>query len=70
MEDMKKELKVDKKDLSSNVRNKISARDDRPSAQSLGALGIVIITLVFAALIACDVMTLKRHISRFFHGIA
>uniref|UniRef100_K1RHK1 Sushi, von Willebrand factor type A, EGF and pentraxin domain-containing protein 1 n=1 Tax=Magallana gigas TaxID=29159 RepID=K1RHK1_MAGGI len=63
IEKMKKELIVNKEQLSSTLRKKISVKDNRPSSQSIGSFGVVIIVFVFALLLAADVMILKNHIS-------
>lgn len=63
IEKMKKELMVNKEQLSSTLRKKISVKDNRPSSQSIGSFGVVIIVFVFSLLLAADVMILKKHIS-------
>lgn len=63
IEKMKKELIVNKEQLSSTLRKKISVMDNRPSSQSIGSFGVVIIVFVFSLLLAADVMILKKHIS-------
>uniref|UniRef100_A0A8W8NVS5 Sushi, von Willebrand factor type A, EGF and pentraxin domain-containing protein 1 n=1 Tax=Magallana gigas TaxID=29159 RepID=A0A8W8NVS5_MAGGI len=63
IEKMKKELIVNKEQLSSTLRKKISVMDNRPSSRSIGSFGVVIIVFVFALLLAADVMILKNHIS-------
>ncbi|XP_065921131.1 uncharacterized protein [Magallana gigas] len=63
IEKMKKELIVNKEQLSSTLRKKISVKDNRPSSQSIGSFGVVIIVFVFSLLLAADVMILKNHIS-------
>lgn len=52
IEKMKKELIVNKEQLSSTLRKKISVMDNRPSSQSIGSFGVVIIVFVFALLLA------------------
>lgn len=63
IEKMKKELIVNKEQLSSTLRKKISVMDNRPSSRSIGSFGVVIIVFVFSLLLAADVMILKNHIS-------
>ncbi|XP_061182332.1 uncharacterized protein LOC133190656 [Saccostrea echinata] len=69
IEEMKKELFINVKQLSSNIRKKISVKDNRPSSQSIGSLGIVMITMVFAVIIVFDFMILKEHISMFLRNV-
>jgi hypothetical protein len=52
------ELKVNKSQLSSRVRRKSCARDNRPSAQSLGYVGSVVIALVLMAIASLDLVNL------------
>ena len=52
------ELKVNKSRLSSQVRRKSCASDDRPSAQSLGYVGGVVIALVLMAIASLDLINL------------
>ncbi|OWF44191.1 C3 and PZP-like alpha-2-macroglobulin domain-containing protein 8 [Mizuhopecten yessoensis] len=47
---VKKELTIDKQTLSSTIRKKTSANDDRPSAQAIGMVGVVFL-VVFALLV-------------------
>lgn len=62
IEEIKKKLAVNKDQLSSNIRKKISVMDDRPSARAVGSVGVVILTVCFGLLIALDYVTLTRHI--------
>ncbi|XP_021373347.1 uncharacterized protein LOC110463238 isoform X2 [Mizuhopecten yessoensis] len=61
MEATKKQLTVNKTDLSSFRNKKISASDDRSSAKGLGMLGAIMLGLVFGSLVLCDLVSLKRH---------
>lgn len=62
IEEMKKKLSVNKEQLSSSIRKKISVKDDRPSAKAVGSVGVVILAVCFGLLIALDYVTLTRHI--------
>lgn len=62
IEEMKKKLAVNKQQLSSSIRKKISVKDDRPSAKAVGSVGVVILAVCFGLLIALDYVTLTRHI--------
>ena len=53
-EEVKRELIVDKKTLSSAVRKKKSAVDSRPSSAAMGALGVVLLSTVFGGIIVND----------------
>ncbi|XP_062618162.1 proprotein convertase subtilisin/kexin type 5-like, partial [Saccostrea cucullata] len=59
---MKKELEVNKAKLSSELRKKISVMDNRPSARSLGAVGVAIISVVFIFLFVLDSIVLLKHL--------
>ncbi|XP_078336822.1 uncharacterized protein LOC144626486 [Crassostrea virginica] len=52
--EIKKEIEVEKSTLSSNIRKKTSADDPRPSAKSVGFIGIVIIAIVIGGIVALD----------------
>ncbi|KAK3779970.1 hypothetical protein RRG08_041432, partial [Elysia crispata] len=41
--------------LSSTVRRKSSAEDERPSAQSVGYLGVMLMALTFSFIFALDI---------------
>ena len=56
IEEIKKELTVDKRQLSSATNKKISAPDDRPSAAAAGSLGVVILVVVFGGMTMMDVV--------------
>ncbi|OWF36777.1 hypothetical protein KP79_PYT02880 [Mizuhopecten yessoensis] len=47
---VKKELTIDKQTLSSTIRKKTSANDDRLSAQTIGMVGVVF-SVVFALIV-------------------
>lgn len=52
---LKKELSVDKKSLSSTIRTKISASDDRPSSGVIGWFGGLLIGLQMLFIVSLDV---------------
>ena len=53
-------LRIDKKSLSSTIRTKISAPDERPSAANIGYFGIVVIISSILIIVACDAATLLQ----------
>ena len=55
-------LTVDKSNLSSTTRKKTSAPDYRPSAQGLGAVGVIVIVAVIASIVALDLTTIIRDV--------
>lgn len=52
--DMKQRLLVNKKELSSFIRSKTSAKDDRPTAKGIGSIGIVMLVLSAAVILIMD----------------
>ena len=68
IEELKKELTVNKAVLSATIRKKISVMDYRPSAKSIGSVGAVLITLIFVLLIGFDIPLLKEHLTKLFKG--
>ncbi|VDI27273.1 Hypothetical predicted protein [Mytilus galloprovincialis] len=60
------ELTVDKKETSSYKRRLTSAPDNRVSAQSIGYVGVVILTIVIGLLIVIDIPTLVKDTRNFF----
>ncbi|GFO41563.1 sushi, von Willebrand factor type a, egf and pentraxin domain-containing protein 1 [Plakobranchus ocellatus] len=54
-EKIQKQLGVDANSLSSTVRRKSSAEDARPSAKSVGYMGVVLMMASFSLIIAMDV---------------
>ncbi|XP_033755784.1 mucin-22-like [Pecten maximus] len=59
---VKKELIIDKLTLSSTIRKKTSANDDRPSAQAIGMVGVVFLVSFALTVFVPDVVTLCRYI--------
>lgn len=62
VEEIKKELTVEKGNLSSSIRKKISAKDNRPSSTGIGSVGIVFFVIVFGGLILSDVSAIYQHL--------
>ncbi|XP_025087009.1 uncharacterized protein LOC112559803 [Pomacea canaliculata] len=60
-EEIQKELYVDPDNTSSTRRKKISVEDNRPSAQSIGYVGVVIMAVVFGGIILLDLPVLISH---------
>ena len=54
MKNLQDSLRVSKTELSSYVRQKTSAKDDRPSAQSLGYLGAATIAGILGFVVLMD----------------
>ena len=55
---------MDTETLSKTIRKKISVSDDRTSSKSVGAVAIVLISLVFGTIIVLDANNLVRDIVR------
>ncbi|XP_063442752.1 uncharacterized protein LOC134723047 [Mytilus trossulus] len=49
-----KELSVNVDTLSSTIRSKTSAKDDRPSSASIGYIGVILLVIVFGGLMILD----------------
>ncbi|VDI16946.1 Hypothetical predicted protein [Mytilus galloprovincialis] len=49
-----KELSVNVETLSSTIRSKTSAKDDRPSSASIGYVGVILLVIVFGGLMILD----------------
>nr|XP_011454208.2 sushi, von Willebrand factor type A, EGF and pentraxin domain-containing protein 1 [Crassostrea gigas] len=63
IKEMEKELKINEKALSTTVRKKTCAKDERKSAKGIGSvLGIGIIALVVSIIVCSDIPILYRHI--------
>ncbi|XP_048779630.2 uncharacterized protein LOC125683012 [Ostrea edulis] len=61
--EMKKELEVNQKQLSSAVRAKTSAKDERPSAKGVGSiLGVGMITFVLVTIVCSDLPMIYRQV--------
>ena len=66
---LKQELAVDKSELSSTIRKKTSAPDERPSSKGLGVLGIVMLTGIGCMLVAADARVLVRDFKNCFRNL-
>lgn len=67
MEEMKKELKVEREKTNAFIRSKISVKDNRTSSTGIGfVLGWGIIGSLLMAICLCDAVPLLRHIR---HGV-
>ncbi|XP_034319453.2 uncharacterized protein [Magallana gigas] len=63
IKEMEKELKINEKALSTTVRKKTCAKDERKSAKGIGSvLGIGIIVFVVSIIVCSDIPMLYRHI--------
>jgi hypothetical protein len=60
--DIKKQLTVNKSSLSSTLRKKTSAPDERISSVSMGAVGICVIVALSMSVVAADVGYLIRFV--------
>ncbi|XP_052104521.1 uncharacterized protein LOC127737711 [Mytilus californianus] len=61
IKELEKTLTVDKSNLSALINKRISMKDDRPSARSIGYIGIVILSVVFVLILFIDVTSITRH---------
>ena len=62
--ELKKELTLNRRELSSSIRKKTSAKDDRPSAKTLGSLGVISLSLVIGFIIFLDITRLIDCVKR------
>ena len=62
LDKLQRELKVNKKELSSHMRKLISAPDDRKSAGDIGYGGVAFISVVIGLLVICDIIRLVQYI--------
>ncbi|XP_067656475.1 uncharacterized protein [Haliotis asinina] len=58
VQEIVREIKVDKKNLSSTQRKYISVSDERRSAQSIGTIGIVLLCAIFGGIASWDFITI------------
>nr|KAG5707839.1 hypothetical protein BaRGS_015999 [Batillaria attramentaria] len=61
---IRRELNVDKSELSATRRKKISIPDHRPSAQTVGYMGVIVIVGVVVGIFLLDVGALYRDVSQ------
>ncbi|XP_069118935.1 uncharacterized protein [Argopecten irradians] len=57
------ELKVDKRQTSMSIRRKTSVKDSRTSAQTIGAVGAVLLAVPFVLIIMADLSTLYQRLA-------
>ncbi|XP_052712212.1 uncharacterized protein LOC128186475 [Crassostrea angulata] len=62
-------LKMETKNLSSFIKKKISAADDRPSAVATGSVGAVIIIIVLTGIVLLDLPVIIQHARLLFWDI-
>ena len=67
IEEIKKELTLDAKSLSSYQRTKTSASDSRPSSSAIGAVAIIILTLVVSLIIFADSPYILKHLKKLYY---
>ncbi|XP_052105748.1 uncharacterized protein LOC127738502 [Mytilus californianus] len=59
--EMKKNLTVDPKTMSSFLNTKVSKGDERKSSKQIGVLGIVFLTIEVCALVLADLISFRQH---------
>ncbi|XP_063428169.1 uncharacterized protein LOC134711485 [Mytilus trossulus] len=59
--EMKKNLTVDPKTMSSFLNTKVSKGDERKSSKQIGVLGIVFLTIEVCALVLADLISYRQH---------
>ncbi|XP_033751757.1 mucin-17-like [Pecten maximus] len=69
IETLKRELTVEKKELSSWKRKLISIPDERVSAKSLGYLGAAMLAVVFGAVVLIDLPRFMNGLKIFYHSV-
>ncbi|XP_071154412.1 neuroglian-like [Mytilus edulis] len=62
LEEIKRNLTVDKSTLTKTKLKYISAKDNRSSASQVGAVGIAFMTVVIGGLILIDILSIRRHV--------
>ena len=60
VKELKGNLTVNRKQLSSYLNTKISAKDSRPSAQTIGSFGAIVLCVVFGGILILDLMAGKQ----------
>ena len=61
MKEVMDDMKLDKKKISKNIRKRTSAPDERKSAQQMGVVGIVVISVAFGMIIIFDILAIRRY---------
>lgn len=64
LDHLRSTLSVNKSSLTSFVRQKTCAVDERPSARNLGYVGVIVIFMCSMSIITCDLITLFQLISK------
>ena len=59
---LKEELYINKTSLSSNIRRKKSAPDNRKSSKNIGYLGVFLVAVVISLVVIIDIVSLKKYI--------
>ncbi|XP_063442658.1 hemicentin-1-like [Mytilus trossulus] len=54
LDELKSNLTIDSKNISASIRKRISARDDRPSAASVGYVGVALLLIPLVMIISLD----------------
>ncbi|XP_041360409.1 uncharacterized protein LOC121376561 isoform X2 [Gigantopelta aegis] len=62
VEEVKKELTVDKKLLSKQKRKKVTVEDTRPASTGVGYVGAAFLVVVFGSILVIDLMSAGRYI--------
>lgn len=62
LDEIKRNLTVDKSTLTKTKLKYISAKDNRSSASQVGAVGIAFMTIVIGGLILIDILSIRRHV--------
>jgi len=57
-------LRVEKTQLTSTVRKKTSAQDNRAASQSVGYVAMAFVTVIFGSIVVIDALTLLRYIRK------
>ena len=63
-ENIERNIAVDKESLTNVVQRKISVKDDRPSSQCCGYIGMVIIAVPLGLMVVNDLMAMVKYFSR------
>lgn len=63
MEETKKELQVNKSQLSSFIRKKISVKDDRPTSKTIGGIGVLFLVFIAILIIGIDLLRIFGKVS-------
>ncbi|OWF56697.1 uncharacterized protein LOC110463765 [Mizuhopecten yessoensis] len=61
LKNTQKKLSVNTSTLSSTARKFVSAEDNRTSAVGIGYFGAAFLGIIFASIVMCDLISIKRH---------